>query len=210
MNLILKLVSSPWFWIDVALSISGGIVVYWGLKVEKKAERYLPPSDFGKDIFDDILTLQKKELDRGWRILMTGIIMEVVAALLISVISGLEIADLQSKTAAANKLAGLANERASSNELARAELEKQIAPRRLSGEQRSKLIKFLSAMPSEKVVIVYGAMDSEAKDFANDFETAFKESGWEPFLIGNRLSTKYGVLVGVVSGTPLLGVKMLS
>src|SRR6266571_3007279 len=119
MNLILKLFSSLWFWADILLSVSGGVIVYWGLRVEKKAERKMPPADFNPDIFDDVVESQKSELERGWRILMTGIVVEVVAALAISVISSLEIADLNDKSAAANleaKQAGIiaaaSNERA--------------------------------------------------------------------------------------------------
>src|ERR1700690_4195553 len=102
MNLLLKLISSPWFWADVFLSISGGLLVAWGLWLEKRAEKHIPPTDFHPDIFGDVVKLQKIKEQRGWRILMTGIIVEVVAALGISVISGLEIADLSDQSAAAN------------------------------------------------------------------------------------------------------------
>jgi hypothetical protein len=103
MNLIIQLVSSSWFWADVLLSVSGGVVVAWGLRIEKKAEEMMPPSDFGesRNAFADIVEKQKREEERGWRILMTGIVMEVVAAFIISVISGLEIADSNSKSSAA-------------------------------------------------------------------------------------------------------------
>lgn len=123
MNLVLKLILSPWFWADIVLSVTGGIIVYWGLLVEKKAEKYIPPIDFSKDIFEDVVGTQKSELERGWRILMTGIIVEVVAALGISIMSGLEIADLTDKSAVANlaakqaeKDASQSNERAANTE----------------------------------------------------------------------------------------------
>jgi hypothetical protein len=54
------------------------------------------------DIFSDLVEQYRSEIERGWRILMRGIIIEVVAALGISIISGLEIADLTDKSAAAN------------------------------------------------------------------------------------------------------------
>lgn len=95
------MVSSFWFWADVFLGISGGLLVWWGLDMEKAGEKMLPPSDFRPDIFHDIVTNAKSKMDRGWLILKIGIVIEVVAAFGISVISGLEIADLTDKSAAA-------------------------------------------------------------------------------------------------------------
>lgn len=118
----------------------------WGLSIEKKAEKLLPPQDFKPDIFDSIIEAQKKEVERGWRILMVGVVVEVVAALGISIISGLEIADLSEKTAAAHleakqaetnsaasyeraanaeKEAGQANERAAKFDADRVVIEKE-------------------------------------------------------------------------------------
>lgn len=112
MSIVHHLITSPWFWLDVLLSISGGIIVWKGLLIEKRAEKMLPPEDFGKDIFGDIVRKYKKEVERGWRILMIGIIVEVVAALGISIISGLESAVLNAKAEQAEKEAAQANERA--------------------------------------------------------------------------------------------------
>jgi hypothetical protein len=110
MNLLIKLVSSPWFWLDVILSVWGGILVWRGLKIEKNAEKLLPPDDFKPDIFGDIIEKYKSEMERGWKILMRGIVIEVVAALGISIISGLEIADLTDKSEHANLAAKQAEE----------------------------------------------------------------------------------------------------
>ena len=114
MHLFLRLISSPWFWADVLLSVSGGVLVYLGLRLEKAAEKKEYPG-----AFVDEVKSRKLKAERGWRILMVGIVVEVVAAFGISVISGLEIADLSDKSAAANneakqaaKEAGRANERA--------------------------------------------------------------------------------------------------
>lgn len=96
--MLIRLLSSPWFWADVALSISGGLLVYLGLKLEKEAEKLIPPSDFKPDVFEDVLRPLKQKMERGWRILMTGIVLEVIAAFGISVISGLEMADLTEKS----------------------------------------------------------------------------------------------------------------
>jgi len=69
----------------------------------------LPPESFKLDIFGDIIEKYKAEVERGWRILMIGIIVEVVAALGISIISGLESAVLNEKSERAEKDAGQAN-----------------------------------------------------------------------------------------------------
>jgi hypothetical protein len=127
MNLVLKLISSPWFWLDVALSISGGIFVWRGLVIEKRAEKLLPPENFKPDIFADIVDQYRSEIERGWHILMRGIIIEVVAALGISVISGLEIANLTDKSAAANKEAGAAMVYAANSSSNSVALSKQVA-----------------------------------------------------------------------------------
>ena len=127
MDLVIKLISSVWFWVDVVLASCGGLVVYCGLKIEKEAERLLVPSDFRPDIFEDVIAPYKVKIERGWRILMTGIVMEVVAALIISVVSGLEIAD-------ANDQASKANERVSNNEVHVAELTKESVGLRTIGE----------------------------------------------------------------------------
>ncbi len=131
MDLVIKVISSVWFWIDVLLATSGGLVVYWGLKIEKEAERLLVPADFKPDIFEDVIAPYKAKIERGWRILMTGIVMEVVAALILSVISGLEIAS-------ANDQAAKATERVSTNELRVAELEKEAAQLLAVGETAKK------------------------------------------------------------------------
>jgi hypothetical protein len=112
MNLLIKLVESPWFWLDVILSVWGGILVWRGLRIEKNAEKLLPPENFKPDIFADVVEKYRSEMERGWRILMRGIIIEVVAALGISIISGLEIAELNDKAERAEKDAARANERA--------------------------------------------------------------------------------------------------
>jgi hypothetical protein len=127
MHSILKLLSSPWFWLDVAFSISGGLVVWRGLIIENRAEKLMPEDDEKHNIFEKIIERQRKEIKRGWRILMTGIIMEVIAALAVSVISGLQNAELTDKAELAQKVAAQSNERAAKFALAAAKLETQLA-----------------------------------------------------------------------------------
>jgi hypothetical protein len=187
MNLVLKLLASPWFWLDIFLSVSGGIIVWWGLRVEKRAERLLPPDEFKPDLFDDIVKKQKREVERGWRILMTGIVFEVVAALGISVISGLEIASLNDKAeqagkdAAAAKLeAGQANERAAMVESNNVALEAQIQPRRIPPEQKEAIRRDLREWRfiREKceVHITVEGYDTEARIFADQIGNLLGEN----------------------------------
>jgi hypothetical protein len=192
MNLLLKMVSSPWFWADIFLSVVGGLIVYWGLKVEKKAEKRLPPSDFDRDIFEDVVRAQKKEEQRGWRILMTGIVVEVVAALGISVISGLEIADLSDQTAVANreakdaeKQAGEANLRASTNELAALALQREVLrlknPAIITDDQRQKFIDILSDWHNyskTRIEVVDGNIDKPTEQFAFQIRALLDEAGY--------------------------------
>src|ERR1035437_1135236 len=102
LHLLSIMLSSFWFWADVFLGVSGGVLVWWGLNVEKAGEKMLPPSDFRPDVFNDIAEAAKSKMERGLRILKIGFIFEVAAALGISVISGLEIVDLTDKASVAN------------------------------------------------------------------------------------------------------------
>ena len=185
MNLVLELISSPWFWADIILSVTGGAIVWWGLSIEKKAEKLLPPADFKPDIFDNIVERQKKEVERGWRILMTGIVVEVFAAFGISVISGLEIADLKVKAAGANfeakqaeKEAGQANERAAKLSI---ELEKLRHPRIITTEQRKKFIEILLEahnIAKTRIEVITGNTDKETEMFAFQVRKVLDEAGY--------------------------------
>lgn len=188
MNLVLKLISSPWFWADIVLSVIGGALVYWGLLIEKRAEKHIPPADFHHDIFKDVVASQKSKLERGWRILMTGIVVEVVAALGISVISGLEIADLTEKSAVANleaKPAGkdaadaklLAANTESNNLVLRARVE-LLQARRISIEQEKKFIEILKNSPKFPVKVFVGTRDGETEDYANEVRTMLDAAGY--------------------------------
>jgi len=208
MDLVVKLVSSPWFWADIILSISGGLIVAWGLAVENKAEKKIPPPDFRPDIFADIAEAQKREVERSWKILMTGIVFEVVAAFGISVISGLEIADLKDKSAAATleakqaaKQAGEANERAAKFDADRVMVEKEAEeirgtnfvlqakllelegkqkPRTITSEQQTNLIACLSRAPQKgKINIFASVIDAEALDFALQICDVLTKAGFD-------------------------------
>lgn len=89
------------------------------------------------------------------------------------------------------------------------ELRKQSEARRLTGEQKSELVKLLSG-GNEGVAIVSPMADPEASDFADDFDSALQAAHWDTLRIRNRISTKFGVAVVTVEGTVLSRTKRLS
>jgi hypothetical protein len=210
-HLLLEMVKSPWFWLELFLSIVGGVLVYLGLRIEKRAEKMIPPSDFDGegDIYADIVRKQKLEEHRGWRILMTGIIIEVVAAFGITVISGLEIASLSDQTALANLAAkqakqdaAQANERASANELAVAlltsnnlvlrsnvvELEKQMQPRRITDKQLKDFIFLTKYVPKIPIEVVSGIGMDERFGYASQIRYMLSQAGFGVELDTNKPS----------------------
>jgi hypothetical protein len=74
-------------------------------------------------------------------------------------------------------------------------------PRRLTGAQKEELVRQLKGTVSA-VVIVSRVLDTESSDFAGDFDTALRAGAhWDTLRIRNRLSSKYGVSLGTVTGT---------
>jgi hypothetical protein len=82
----------------------------------------------------------------------------------------------------------------------RLELEAKIAPRRLSGDQKSSLVKAFSGDPGA-IVVVSSMDDSDSADFADDFESALRSAHWDTVRSTNHLTREYGVLVGTYIGT---------
>jgi hypothetical protein len=135
------------------------------------------------------------------------------------------VAALNKEAAEARQRAGDADERSVRLELSAAQLRnqnlgldadlsrfrKESEPRRLTGAQKATLTKLLDGHPT-KLPIVSRLMDSESSDFADDLASALHAAQWESVRIVNRLSSKYGVSVGVVKGTPtgLPEIKLLS
>jgi hypothetical protein len=103
-----------------------------------------------------------------------------------------------------------ANLLAEQEKLARVKLEAELLPRRLSGEQKTKLAKSLESH-NFGVAIVSPIVDGEASDFADDFESAIHDGAhWETLRIRNRISLKFGVSIVTAKGTPALpGLKVL-
>jgi hypothetical protein len=115
---------------------------------------------------------------------------------------GVEIAQLHKETAAAN-------ESAEKERLARIELEQQLVPRRLTANQRERLVGSLHGFTGG-VTIVSPMLDPEATDFGDDFEVALKAAGWETLRIRDFITVKTGVSVGAFIGSgPLPGIRRL-
>ena len=225
MNLVCKLLASPWFWLDIVLSVIGGVIVYWGLLVEKKAEKLLPPEDFKPDIFADVIKAQKREVDRGWRILMTGIVLEVVAAFGVSIISGLEIADLKDKTSSANLEAKQAQKEAGESKLLAAQIGTTNAQLVASNLEVAKIVEELrkknddleaQSMPrmfelsraadqlskfSGTKVAVISATGSDCVSFASQISEMLQNSKWEVSFISTPKAVPVGVSVGLCDAT---------
>jgi hypothetical protein len=87
--MVVRLISSGWFWLELFIAVIGGVIYFWGHWIERRAERFLPPESFRDDIFGDIVLRYKTEMERGWKILMFGIAFEVIAAFAITVSAGL-------------------------------------------------------------------------------------------------------------------------
>jgi hypothetical protein len=207
MTLLLKLLSSLWFWLDFFLSISGGIIVWRGLLIEKRAEQMLPPSDFRPDIFGDIVEKYKSEVERGWRILMIGIIVEVIAALGISVISGLEIASLNDKAELAGKdaAASYSNSVAFSMQVEELRsnnivLETEIQPRRISDKQRTIILSELKGRvlsSSGRVKVTAEAYDSESRIYALQLAQVLAAAGFKVNLDSNSINSVREIDFGI-------------
>ena len=218
MHLFLKLLSSPWFWLDVVLSMSGGIVVYWGLRVEKRAEELIPPSEFKPDLFEEVIETQKKEIERGWRILMVGIVMEVIAALGISIMSGLEIADLTDKAEQTRKDAAdtrlLAASVEQTNIVLRSNLNAlvlKIQPRIITPEQVTNFIFLTDKIKKIPITVSIGQEGFDTESYAFQLRTMLSQAGFGT----NDSAGTWGItrdntrLLGRYIGTPSADVEVV-
>jgi hypothetical protein len=100
-------------------------------------------------------------------------------------------------------------EKAESERLARIKLEKELGPRRLTGEQKFELAKLLGGVKAG-VAIVSPMADGEASDFADDLDSAIKAASWETVRIKNLITEKFGLSVVTTEGTKLPSAKLLS
>jgi hypothetical protein len=116
---------------------------------------------------------------------------------------------LEKSIADANAKAAQANERAESERLARVKIEQQIAPRRLSGEQRQKLLAALATPPTTTVIVKSRLLDPEGADLANGIALTLQEAKWKVFLVHNWTDLRNGLFVGCLIGKQLAGTNEL-
>jgi len=121
----------------------------------------------------------------------------------------LDLRDKDLKISEASLEAASATEKAEKERLARLELEKQVAPRRLTGTQKTTMADLLKGN-SAAIVVVSAIVDAESSDLADDFDTAFKESHWQTLRIKNRITEDRGVSLGTVGGINTIFVKRVS
>lgn len=119
-------------------------------------------------------------------------------------------ADAKKGIAEANARAAEANQAAERERLARVELERKIAPRRLTGEQRAKMLRILERDTGHAVIFVSRLMDAEGADFANDFVSVLTAANWNAQSTPMHTGNQEGVSISTVSGARLPGISTLS
>lgn len=106
----------------------------------------------------------------------------------------------QLKIAQANERAAEANRTAESERLARLQLEKELQPRRLTGNQKEKLRSLVSGDPQQ---IMFGwclTGSDDCQDLVNDIGDAFNKAGWKT-VFGSSTRNRRGIQVGFVKGS---------
>lgn len=112
-------------------------------------------------------------------------------------------AGLETEAAIARNDAAQANEAAEREHLERVRLEAKLAPRRLSGEQSSKLAAVLLHDSPLPIAIVSRLLDVESNDFANDLGKAFSDAKWNVVRVGNWTQSFRGVAIAAAADTPV-------
>jgi len=106
--------------------------------------------------------------------------------------------------------AAKANERAATLEKQAAELkaanlalEAKVAPRRLSGDQKSKILSALSGAVPLPIAVVSRLMDAEGRDFAEDLASLFESLHWPVSRDGSWTQSDKGVFIAMVDPNPI-------
>jgi hypothetical protein len=171
MHLLVKLVWSPWFWADVFFSVIGAVIVYRGHKISLDAEKLIPPQDFKKDIFGDIVIRYKEIMDKGHRTVMIGVVIEAIAALVLSVLSGLAIADSNERAAKLEDRATIAE----SNVVA---MKLKLQDRHVTDRQKKILASVLANATKGAVMVGTRHPDRETTTYASEIALFMSDMGF--------------------------------
>jgi hypothetical protein len=100
----------------------------------------------------------------------------------------------EAQIAGAQKDAAESKKEAESERLARVQLQKELQPRRLTGEQKKKLTALLIDQPVP-IGMLYIPFCGECSDFANDIGDALNKAGWKTVFIPAS-TWEHGVEIG--------------
>jgi hypothetical protein len=90
------------------------------------------------------------------------------------------------------------NREAAKAQLDLLQLQERVKPRRLSGEQRLKLVEILTPIAKRPVRVGYILMDEEGRSFATQIAEALTASGWKPGDVVKDMYPNGPTPVGVV------------
>jgi hypothetical protein len=128
-------------------------------------------------------------------VLIFGIAGELLSAARTSQLSGQIIANIEERAANAGQKAGEANDRAAGNEkeakrlaklaederLARVQLERKVAWRKIDEQSQDAIASDLVQFSKEPSLVSYNPQDIEAESFASDITTALHKAEWGVF-----------------------------
>jgi hypothetical protein len=190
---ICSFISSAWasqgFW--EAIEIAGSAIVIVGAVVEAMAElRRIPKNR----------KLRRKVLVVAAITLIVGLMVELFGLFRASEISDLKVAQLNLEAGNANKQAGAATQRAGDDEVEIAELEKRaddarlateqleanIAPEILNGEQCSALKQVFKQFGPQNLDIETMSDDRDISFLATEFEVSSRDTGWSVKIFAKR------------------------
>ncbi len=207
-----------WVWAFSGLVVIGVVMEWWVIEYDWDDE----VDEWAIWDFVGIRRPPSRPSIVKWRVEMASVFLiaigvagELGVGVEISHINGLvrsKDAELRTKNAElrreSDQLVSLVNERAAkleqeaeSERLARARLEAKLRPRRLSSKQIDDLgakLKVLAAGSHPPIAISSEAFDSESRDFAKDFETAFKAGEWTPTVVPWDQLHDHGLDIGML------------
>jgi hypothetical protein len=166
MRVISILIASPSFWVFLVVNVFGGSVVALGLWGEGHAERKVFPEIPGDLVPHLTESKERKRCKRFFeRLVLFGVVFEVIAAVVTTVVSSIEVAQLNREAA---------DTRAEAEQLRKAniELNARLNPRRITAEQLNNF-KFLTEDIPKIPIKIATVSASEPMTFAHDLREMF-------------------------------------